>query len=398
MQAIMIVQRYLKTACASMHATRQTVLFAAVDARIHGGRLTVTGLGWALRSRTTVKHAIKRMDRLLSNGQLYAERVPIQTALIRWILGAQVQPIILVDWSDLTADRRWQLIRASLPVGGRALTLYEEVHPLQRLTNPHVHRAFLRTLHRLVPAGAIPIVVADAGFRAPWLRAVERLGWAFVGRVRNRDHVGSPRPQAGCAANRSTPTPPRRRRTWGGCEVVESHPLRCQLVLVKEPRKHRIHRSRLGQPVRSSASRKQAMGHREPWLLAVSACLAGYRADQLVACYRKRMQIEEAFRDLKDDRFGVGLCLSQTTQADRFAILRLIAALAQLAVWFVGHAAMTAGYHTQYQANTARERLSLSVITVGMQVVRRAREHFTRCDLLAPLLQLQRNVDALGTP
>ena len=398
MQAIMIAQRYLKTACASMHATRQTVLFAAVDALIHGGRLTVTGLGRALRSRTTVKHAIKRMDRLLSNGQLYGERVQIRAALIRWILGAQAQPIILVDWSDLTADRRWQLLRAALPVGGRALTLYEEVHPLQRLTNPHVHRAFLRTLRRLVPAGAIPIVVTDAGFRAPWLREVERLGWAFVGRVRNRDHVRFPE-ATGWVCSKSlyahaTATP-----TYvGGCEVVESHPLRCQLVLVKEPRKHRIHRSRLGQPVRSSASRKQAMGHREPWLLAVSACLAGYRADQLVACYRKRMQIEEAFRDLKDDRFGVGLCLSQTTQADRFAILLLIAALAQLAVWLVGHAAMTAGYHTRYQANTARQRLSLSVITVGMQVVRRAREHVTRGDLLAPLFQLQRNVDALGTP
>ena len=43
MQAIMIVRRYLKTACASMHATRLTVLFVAVDALIHGGRLTVTG-------------------------------------------------------------------------------------------------------------------------------------------------------------------------------------------------------------------------------------------------------------------------------------------------------------------------------------------------------------------
>lgn len=55
----------------------------------------------------------------------------------------------------------------------------------------------------------------------------------------------------------------------------------------------------------------------------------GVRADQVVACYRKRMQIEEACRDLKDARFGVGLSLSHTTQAERFAILLLIAALAQ---------------------------------------------------------------------
>ena len=397
MQAMMIVRRYLKTACASMHATRLTVLFVAVDALIHGGRLTVTGLGRAVRSTTTVKHTIKRMDRLLSNRPLQHERAMIHAALSRWILGTQVQPILLVDWSDLTADRRWQLLRAALPVGGRALTVYEEVHPLGRLTNPQVHRAFLRTLHRLVPSGITPIVVTDAGFRAPWFREVERIGWTFVGRVRNRNHVRFPEATGWVRSqslyDHATATPTR----LGCCELVESRPLRCQLVLVREPRKHRTHRSRLGHKVRSSSSRKQAACHREPWLLAVSEGLAGYRADQLVACYRKRMQIEEAFRDLKDARFGVGLCLSQTTQANRFTILLLIAALAQLAVWLVGHATVNAGYHGRYQANTTRRRLTVSVIALGMQVVRRAREHFTRHDLLAPLLQLQRNGDAFGT-
>jgi len=118
-------------------------------------------------------------------------------------------------------------IGVSLPSGGRpSRTLYEEVHPLQRLTNPHVHRAVLRTLRRLVPAGAIPIVVTDAGFRAPWLREVERLGWAFVGRVRNRDHVRFPE-ATGWMRSKSlydhvTATP-----TYvGSCELVESHPLR----------------------------------------------------------------------------------------------------------------------------------------------------------------------------
>ena len=71
MQVVMIVRRDLKTTCASMPATRLTVLCVAVEALIHGGRLTVTGLGRAGRGRTTVKHTIKRMDRLLSNGQLY---------------------------------------------------------------------------------------------------------------------------------------------------------------------------------------------------------------------------------------------------------------------------------------------------------------------------------------
>jgi hypothetical protein len=44
MQAVMMIRRYLKTTCASMHATWLTVLCVAVEALIYGGRLTVTGL------------------------------------------------------------------------------------------------------------------------------------------------------------------------------------------------------------------------------------------------------------------------------------------------------------------------------------------------------------------
>ncbi|MBS0182394.1 MAG: IS4 family transposase [Nitrospira sp.] len=203
MQAVTMIRRYLKTPCVSIHATR----------------LTVTGLGRAVWSMTTVKHAIKRMDRLLSNGQIQGEREQIQAALIHWILGRQTQPVIVADWSDLTADRRWQLLRAALPVGGRALILYEEVHPLKRLTNPQVHRAFLRTLHRLVPPGITPIVVTDAGFRAPWFREVDRIGWIFVGRVRN--HVRFPEAtdwvRSKSLYDRATATPARS----GCCELVE---------------------------------------------------------------------------------------------------------------------------------------------------------------------------------
>ena len=57
MQAIMIVRRYLKTACASMHATRLTVLFVAVDALIHGGRLPVLaeGVPCGVRRRSNMR-------------------------------------------------------------------------------------------------------------------------------------------------------------------------------------------------------------------------------------------------------------------------------------------------------------------------------------------------------
>lgn len=265
MPIITMLQRSLRTACATMHATRLRVLWAAVNAVTRGGRLTLTGIGRTLRSRTTVTQKIKRVDRLLSNPHLHRDRALFYTTLIRQVLGPQTYPVIVVDWSDLTTDRRWQVLQASLPVGGRALTLYDEVHPLQTLGNRRVQHACLRAVHRLPSAGVTPILVTDAGFRSPWFLAVEQRGWTFVWRVRNRDRVCVDPASSWVlckslyAPARATPT------TLGLCELVRSRPFPCRLVLVKEPRTHRIHTSVWGQKVRSGHSRKQAAGNREPW-------------------------------------------------------------------------------------------------------------------------------------
>jgi hypothetical protein len=303
-----------------------------------------------------------------------------------------------VDWSDLTANRRWQLLRASLPVGGRALTLYEEVHPLQKLANRRVHRAFLRTLQQLLPPEVRPILVTDAGFRSPWFRDVEQLGWTFVGRVRNRDLVCFEPASLWIPGKslyaRASATP----KTVGTCALVRSQPFRCRLVLVKEPHKHRIHTSVWGQKVRSGHSRKQAARNREPWLLATSTALAVYHAEQLVAFYRTRMQIEEAFRDLKSERYGFGLSGSHTTQQERWTILLLIAALAHVALWLVGLATIQAHRHYPYQANTTRHRLVLSAITLGLQVIRRGRDRLPAPVLWASLRHSQGTLCALTTP
>jgi hypothetical protein len=56
------------------------------------------------------------------------------------------QPLIIVDWSDLRPDRSLQLLRASLVLQGRALTLYEEVHPISRAASLQVHRSFFKEL------------------------------------------------------------------------------------------------------------------------------------------------------------------------------------------------------------------------------------------------------------
>jgi len=55
------------------------------------------------------------------------------------LLSGLAEPLIVIDWSDLKEDQSLHLLRASLPVGGRSLTLYEEVHTQRKLGNRRGH-------------------------------------------------------------------------------------------------------------------------------------------------------------------------------------------------------------------------------------------------------------------
>jgi hypothetical protein len=46
----------------------------------------------------------------------------------RWLSGLD-KVLVLIDGSDATIDQRWPLLRASVAVEGRSVTLYEEIHP-----------------------------------------------------------------------------------------------------------------------------------------------------------------------------------------------------------------------------------------------------------------------------
>lgn len=370
MHALNIVQQLIRSCCPDIHAARLTVILAAVAAAVRGRRLTLTELGRSLVGSARVKHSIKRIDRLLGNRHLAAERFSLYQTLARRVLGALAQPLIVVDWTDLTADRRWQLLRAALPIGGRCLTIYEEIHPLRHFANPRVHRAFLVKLKTLLPETVKPILITDAGFRAPWFKAVNRMGWHWIGRIRNRDFL---RPQggqvwAGCKTLYAQATA--RPQALGPYDIVRSNPVACHLYLIKRPKKHRISKSVFGQPLRSNQNLKQARAQREPWLLAASPSLAQLHAIQIINHYGARMQIEEAFRDLKCARYGLSFALNLSRSRERLAALLLIALLAFFVLWLIGQQALAQGLQRHYQSNTRRIRPVLSVFNLACQIVR----------------------------
>ena len=159
----------------------------------------------------------------------------------------------------------------------------------------------------MLPPRCSPILVTDAGFRTPWFKQVEALGWDWVGRIRNRHEVQLPGEEEWIACKSLYPQATSTPKALGRARLTESNPIDCQVVLYKGQSKGRVHLNRLGQRVRSSHSRNHEQAQREPWLLGTSLSQGFKLAEKVVKLYALRMTIEEAFRDLKSTRFGLSL-------------------------------------------------------------------------------------------
>ena len=395
MHAITILHRILSTDTLEIHAKRLTSLLAAVEAVVSGSRLTLSDMGRGLSGPVAVKHNIKRIDRLLGNGLLHTEIPGLYEALIKQCLDGISMPLIVIDWSDLTPDRQWQLLRASVAIEGRSMTLYEQVHPQSQATSPRVHAAFLNQLAAMLPAGCVPILITDAGFRGAWFRLVNRMGWYWIGRIRNRDMVSPANGDTWAGCKTLYPLATTRAKSLGQYDYVRNHPVPCRLVLVKRASQKRQKKSRLGKPVHSSRSLKNARAQREPWLLAVSPKLDHLSAQAVVAVYAQRMQIEESFRDLKSERFGLGFSASRSTQKNRLGVLLLVACLASFVLRLIGEAGKAKQLDFQFQSNTRRSRPVLSVITLALQLVQHGMAAFPPRELGAILERLRYDHPAL---
>lgn len=107
MHAAEVLQKCLTAVLASMHVYRRRALFGAVQALLICRRLILMDLARAWPGAERVRAPLKRLDRLLSNEHLGREREALYGAMLRWLI-RQPQPVILIDWSDLHADGRWQ--------------------------------------------------------------------------------------------------------------------------------------------------------------------------------------------------------------------------------------------------------------------------------------------------
>lgn len=365
-----VLQKFFAVSLPDIHQRRREVLVAAVDAVAQGAQVGITSMGRGLSCATRIKHRVKRMDRLVGNRLLGAERDGYYAAIIERLLGHCPRPVVVVDWSDFSVDRQQQLLRASVPAGGRAITIYEELHPYRLLANRAVQHRFLDKLKQLLPTGCIPIIIADAGFRVPFFRYVEQLGWHWLGRIRNRDFIqweGAPHDWGPAKALYPLASP--KAQDLGDARWVRNTPLSGRLALMRHPRQGRKDRTLQGPARRSCLSRKHAQRANEPWLLIASPSLHSLNARQIVRLYKTRMQIEENFRDTKSATYGLGIARQRHTSLERALNLLLIAALASFLLWMIGCLAKARRWDRLVRVNSSSRQADYSTLTLARLVI-----------------------------
>ena len=366
MRAERILSRWLEPLTDFMHAKRQRALLDVVGALMRGRRLWVTALGRALPGPTKFKHRIKRVDRLLGNPRLWSECEEIYRRLAAEVVGPSTRIIVLVDWTYVNNSEA--ALVASIPMSGRAQIVYAQVHGQKRVGNRAVQRGFLEHLRQVLPTGRQIFVVTDAGFGRSWFDDVTACGLHFVGRLTRNNTIRPHDAQVLRACDlfaRARIKP----RSLGRCTVTRDRPIEATVVVQRMENKGR-HRPKFktgGLHPNSALNRCYKRRAHEPWVLACSA--HELSAACISRIYASRMRCEQAFRDGKNLRFGLGLGHVSVRQTERLHVLLLLVALALWAASLLGCLGEKAGAAKPLQANTVTTRRAFSMTVLGLLIL-----------------------------
>ena len=326
------VRKYLDGIFAEdVHAKRVMSLANGAVGVMTGASLAVSIIGQSLAQARGLlsKHAIKQVDRLLSN-----EGIVVWDMFAPWVaevVGARKTIVVAMDWTDFDADDQATLALSLVTNHGRAtpllwLTVLKDELKDQR---NDFEDLCLARLAKVLPKGVAVTILADRGFGDTKLfDFLNTLGFAYVIRFRGNIHVsaadGETRPAAAWVGKGG------RARKLREAEVTAGRHKVGAVVCVK------------------------ARDMREAWCLAASNAEATAR--EIMNQYAKRWTIEPGFRDTKDLRFGMGLSVLRIADPQRRDRLLLLNAFAIVLLTLLGAAGESLGMDRHLKVNTAKHR------------------------------------------
>lgn len=324
-----------------MHAKRVLSLASAVVGTMHAAALGVNAIGLGLADVVGLekKHAVKQVDRLLSN-----QHIDVWEEFAVWVpflIGAREEALLALDWTEFDDDDQMTLCLNMVTSHGRATPLMwmtVKKSELAEQRNAHEDKLLTR-LAEVVPPTVEVTILADRGFgdQARY-EQIDGLGFKFIIRFREcihiAEHGGELRP-----ASEYVPAGGRA-RLLKDVEVTRKKTSVPAVVLVK------------------------ASKMKEAWCLASNH--TSMSARQVVAAYGRRFTIEENFRDTKDIRFGLGMSSSRISIPARRDRLFFVAALAIVLLTLLGAAGEAIGIDRYLKVNTSKKR-QYSLVNQGSQ-------------------------------
>jgi hypothetical protein len=328
------IRRFLETLFeGDVHALRVYSLANATLGVLSSASLAVHAIGQGLaHARGLItKHAIKQVDRLLSNAG-----IDVWSYFVYWVpylIGPRKQIWVALDWTDFDHDNHSTLVLSLITRHGRATPLiWKSVRKatLKGRRNDYEDRLLLR-FKEVLPEGVKVRLLADRGFGDRKLFDFLRqdLGFEFIIRIRGNITVTS---QAGER---------RLAQQWvgkGGRAKLLHNP-RITLDGYEVPAVVCVH----------------AKGMKEPWCLVAS--LPEPKARPIIDGYAKRWGIEPGFRDSKDPRFGMGMSQTRIGSIQRRDRLFLLSAFATALLTLLGAAGESLGYDRLLKSNTVKKRV-----------------------------------------
>lgn len=353
-----------------VHKSRLKNVMSLCEATISSNTLYLTGLGRSLSNTNKECSNIQKVDRLLGNGLLQAERDWFYEVMLTQVVKANSHPLIHIDWTCINAVTGLYALRASLSMKGRSIVVYEVCHPKQNENNHATHKAFLNRLKSLLPPFVKPIIVTDAGFRAPWFAYILQLGWDFVGRLRNKNLVRLGNASSWMLSAQYGQQATGKPTHLGQGLLTKKGKVPAYFVLYKGKGKGRHQINNNKKKSRSGKSKRHANTQTQPWLLVTSIPQAQYKPVLITNIYRQRMRIEENIRDTKCSHYGLGLKNSLTRAPQRMNILLLIAAIATFIAWLAGLFIKSIGKAADFQAHSAKTS-ALSLVFLGRRALKK---------------------------
>ena len=324
-----------------LHAKRVASLANAAVGVLEGAALGIHAIGRALAIAAGLesRHAVKQVDRLLSNSgidvwELFGSWVP-------FVVGDRQEIVAALDWTEYDADDQSTLVISMITSHGRATPLlWKTVVKSKMKGQRSAHEdVLLERFREVLPQGVKVTILADRGFadQAMYELLKEQLSFDFVVRFRGIVKVTS--------ADGETKS------------AIAWTPNNGRSLLLRGARVTRRNRE-LGAVVCLKAKRMK-----EAWHLATS--YADKTAAEMVALYSKRFTIEESFRDQKNLRFGMGLSETRISSPERRDRLLLVSAIAIALLTLLGAAGEAIGIDKYLKTNTVKHR-TLSLLNQGL--------------------------------